>query len=251
MPARPRVCARRWLPALGAFAVVVLAAGPGGGGGGGGSGGRDSPRERGGDGFSPAGLAVAAGMVGVLAAGAAVYARLKPPLRLTELAVVLPGDVIPRLDALMGAADFSTPAARAWALAALVAAARAHDVRDGRVRHRGESKLAAPLLAAAAGLYRERMATAGLGDRDAAAVLADRAADAPSPACLLGVITTTRGREPAEEGGREAAEVLLGALVERAGPAPALLYVYYAPEPRRQLGEAEAADLLRALAPPA
>jgi hypothetical protein len=181
--------------------------------------------------------------------GLVIRSRYKSPLRLTELAVVVPGKVIPLLDALMAEANFSTPAGRQKTLASLAAILDPNDVRDGWVRLRGESKSDKLHLKASVKLYQDRMIAAGLSESDGQTVIAERAEDPPSPACVLGLITTTVGPEPVEEGGSNAARDLLKGLESSTGPNPLLLYVYYAPEPRQQLTEEQAGEMLWSLAP--
>jgi hypothetical protein len=186
-------------------------------------------------------------VIGIIGVAVAVHYRLKKPLRLTEVVVVLPGQVIPQLDALMANADFSTPKGRRKALANLAAVVPPECVRDGWVRFRGESKSNSIHLKTSVSLYRERMAAAGLRERDPAAVIDERAQEASSPACVLGIIITVPAGEPIEEGDKVEACVLLGALRERASPRPLLLYLYYAPEPQQQLSEEQARTMLRSL----
>jgi hypothetical protein len=257
MSLRPRLNVRRLLIALGMLALVVVTAAPGGGGGvGGGGGGGFGGGGHGGLGGGHGGsggdlngwvcLGVFGGLAGLVGVVSLVAYAVKVSKRLTELVVVLPGaKALRQLDQLMLHADFSTPEGRRRVLADLADLFDPDVVRSGCVRVRLVSKLDRSHLRAAAELYRERMQAAGLAERPAAEVLEARAADAVSPACVLGVIAALDGARPVEEGGDEVARALLAALRHLAGPAPLLLYVYYAPDPHRRLTENEADALLR------
>jgi hypothetical protein len=123
------------------------------------------------------------------------------------------------------------------------------EIRDGCVRVRHVAKLPNSHLNRSIALYQERMNAAGLVERPARQVLEARAHDEPTPACLLGVITTIRQDEPiaVEDGDAAAARSLLAALRQHPPTGPVVLYLYYAPDPGHQLTDMRAKVLFRSL----
>src|SRR5262245_5766144 len=230
----PRVL--RLLLVLGIVALVVVTAAPGGGGGGGG----------GGD--SIWGICLLP-LLPVLVVGWALAYLFKKPLQLIEIILVLPGEkVIDRLDLLLTGADFSTPHGRGNVLRQLLASITAEDIREACLRIHYISKLELSHVSRAKTIYRARMSTAGLAERPASEVVAARATAQPSPTCLLGILTTLGGDHPVAEGSKATVQTLLATLRSGSTAGPAVLYLYYAPDPGKQLTEKQAQLLLQSFA---
>src|SRR5262249_16575371 len=88
----------------------------------------------------------------------------------------------------------------------------------------------------------------GLAERPASEVVAARATAQPSPTCLLGILTTLGGDHPVAEGSKATVQTLLATLRSGSTAGPAVVYLYYAPDPGKQLTEKQAQLLLQSFA---
>ncbi len=200
----------------------------------------------------PVGLVVTM-LGGFVAAGIFLNPEAKR-VRLVEMVFVLPAcRYLPLLDDVMREAEFATPTGRQRVLRRLCQALASGELLEGFVAPQGKYWSGVDLLHVAEARYRERMRQADLQEADPVQVAQARRRDGPAPeeaVCILGVLAAA----PVRMCGSAADAKGARALLERLGRMPlyddvhpAVLYLYYAPDPGRHLSLEEAQRLVAAL----
>lgn len=228
--------------------------GGGGGGGGGGAGGGGA------GGGSGAGL-FDGGLRSKLFMGVLILTGLahlivafapEPPdveRRLVEVAMVLPGSTLEGLDRAYQDAAFSSERGRRRTLDAVLDVVGPSDIRRGFARLLVTADTSGAEFVRSMKHYQRQLRRAGLGEFKDTDLRAARHGDAPSESVVLGIIVsqpTTVG--PPIEGDTRAARQLLRRLrTTDPDDSPAVLYLYYGPDPGDTLEAGEAHRMLDTL----